>query len=353
VLVEGNFDVLALHARGLDQVVAPLGTAFTSHQAKLIKRYAPEVVVLFDGDEAGRKATLGMRGPAREAGLSVKVGKLDAGVDPDDLAREHGVEAVERLIKGSRSMLEHLIEGTLGSHAAWNGPEELLGRVREVVGFIAEENDPNLREMAKTYADDIASKLTLKGRSPESLLALERLIRHGLRGGDTEIRQMERELRSGPDGKAVGAGSRSRPNSEQMALAALGALFDFPELFDDSGVEDALAALEGEVALTVASVRQLWDRKKTLQGAELLDLLPEAIHSFAVGRLAAPHFSKLELARAELVKNTEKLRRRALTGDKAVKVQELTRAQSQGDVETEDELLRELERVAREKRRMS
>jgi DNA primase len=163
----------------------------------------------------------------------------------------------------------------------------------------------------------------------------------------------EHRMQAGPDGKAVGLGSRSRPQEQEMALAALGALLDFPQLFDEDAVLDALEALEGDPALAVATVRQLWDRKKSLQGAELLDLLPEAIHSFAVGRLAAPHFSKLELARAELVKNTEKLRRRTLSGDKAIKVQELTRAQSQGDVETEDELLRELERVAREKRRMS
>src|SRR6201999_822007 len=55
VLVEGNFDVVSLHARGLSNVVAPLGTAFTGEQAKLLKRFAKGVVFLFDGDGAGKK----------------------------------------------------------------------------------------------------------------------------------------------------------------------------------------------------------------------------------------------------------------------------------------------------------
>ncbi len=72
ILVEGNFDVVALHARGLANAVAPLGTAFTPAQAKLLKRFAPSVVVAFDGDAAGKKATRAARVPCREGGLSAR-----------------------------------------------------------------------------------------------------------------------------------------------------------------------------------------------------------------------------------------------------------------------------------------
>ena len=87
ILVEGNFDVVSLHARGIDTAVAPLGTAFTNEQAKLLKRFSPKVVVLFDGDNAGRKATRAARAPCREGGLEARVARLPLGVDPDDLVR--------------------------------------------------------------------------------------------------------------------------------------------------------------------------------------------------------------------------------------------------------------------------
>src|SRR5262249_8709625 len=76
LLVEGNFDVLALYARGIRNAIAPLGTAFTTAQAKLLKRFAPSVVALFDGDAAGKKATRNARVPCREAGLSARVAVL-------------------------------------------------------------------------------------------------------------------------------------------------------------------------------------------------------------------------------------------------------------------------------------
>src|SRR5262249_45180273 len=73
VVVEGNFDVVSLHARGVGNVVAPLGTAFTVDQAKLLRRYAVEVTVLFDGDSAGRKAARAAEEPCDQAGLEAKV----------------------------------------------------------------------------------------------------------------------------------------------------------------------------------------------------------------------------------------------------------------------------------------
>src|SRR5262249_37818096 len=113
ILVEGNFDVVALHARGVDHVVAPLGTAFTGAQAKLLKRFAPNIVLLFDGDAAGQKATRAARIPCREAGLGAKVAVLPNGVDPDELARRKGPEAITHLVKGARGLLEHMVDEAL------------------------------------------------------------------------------------------------------------------------------------------------------------------------------------------------------------------------------------------------
>jgi DNA primase len=88
ILVEGNFDVVSLHARGIANVVAPLGTAFTEEQATLIRRhYAGAATLLFDGDAAGRKATRMSEKPCEVAGLDANVATLPDRVDPDELVR--------------------------------------------------------------------------------------------------------------------------------------------------------------------------------------------------------------------------------------------------------------------------
>lgn len=342
VLVEGNFDVLSLHARGFSLAVAPLGTAFTEAQARLVKRYAPEVVVMFDGDRAGKKATAEARKPARVAGLSIKVATLPDGVDPDDHARTRGVEAVRALVDNAKGMLEWLIDEMLGKMSAATLREK-HARIRRVAELLAEEDDPNLRAMAKSYADRLSSQLVVDGESPGDIRALERMITKALSGP----RRGEGQRSGGADE------ARSEIVGGPIALAVIGAILDFPELFDDPRIDDDLSALDGDVVLAVAILRQVWDSKKTLDGPEILDLLPRAIHSFAVGRLASPQFVQVAEARAELLDNAEKLRQRSLTGDKAVKVRELVRAQELGDVDAQDELLREISRMAKQKRRLS
>jgi DNA primase len=344
VLVEGNFDVLSLHARGFPLAVAPLGTAFTEAQARLVKRYAPEVVVMFDGDRAGKKAAAQARAPARAAGLAIKVASLPDGVDPDDHARLRGVAAVRAIVDNAKGMLEWMIDEILGNMSG-STLREKHARIRRVAELLAEEEDPSLRAMAKAYADRLSSELVVDGESPGDIRALERMIAQALHGPAP---------RRDPDEPSAGATSeRAIVEGGPIALAVLGAILDFPELLDDPLVEGSLAELDGAAALAVAAVRQVWDSKKSLDGPEILDLLPRAIHSFAVGRLASPRFGKVAEAQTELLENAEKLRQRSLTGDKAVKVRELVRAQELGDVDAQDELLREISRMAKQRRRLS
>lgn len=98
VLVEGYMDTVSLRKYGVKGVVATLGTALTPEQARLIKRYAPEVWISYDGDSAGQKAAL----RALEIfdtleGLTPRVLDYPAGQDPDDYIRAHGIEGFERL----------------------------------------------------------------------------------------------------------------------------------------------------------------------------------------------------------------------------------------------------------------
>lgn len=97
ILVEGYFDVLRLFEAGVETAVAPCGTALTAEQAALIRRYVPEVLVVFDGDAAGIKAALRSVSVLVAAGLSVKALTLPGGQDPDDFVRDQGAAAFQEL----------------------------------------------------------------------------------------------------------------------------------------------------------------------------------------------------------------------------------------------------------------
>ncbi|MBQ8506249.1 MAG: DNA primase [Clostridia bacterium] len=100
VLVEGYMDTVSLRKSGVRGVVATLGTALTQEQAKLIKRYAPEVLISYDGDSAGQKAALRALDIFDEIdGLKPRVVDYPAGQDPDDFIRAHGIDGFERLPK--------------------------------------------------------------------------------------------------------------------------------------------------------------------------------------------------------------------------------------------------------------
>ncbi len=341
VLVEGNFDVLSLHARGLANVVAPLGTAFTPAQAKLIRKYAPAAVVLFDGDAAGRKAALAVRGPAREAGLGIRVANLPDGRDPDDYSREQGIDAVRRLVDAGQGMLEYLLDRAFEGIKS-GGAEEIGACLKAARRYLSEESDADVRAMAKAYADRLAGKVLVNGQPVADMRALERAVAGAFAGRGEGLDAKAGAVPNTP-------ASRSRTQEKAIEAAVLGAILDFPELFGEPEVEEVLAQAEGDLALGVDAVRRVWDAKGSLAGDEVLDLIPRPIHAFASGRLAAPKFAEVKEARAELLENAKKLRERSLRADRAAAMEQMGRAERLGDSATEDELLQELARRSKEK----
>jgi DNA primase len=333
LLVEGNFDVVTLHARGIDRAIAPLGTAFTSAQARLIKRFAPAVVILFDGDAAGRKASRAARVPCREGGLDAKVAVLEKGMDPDELVRTKGPAALLEVLKGARGMLEHLVEEALaGDEFKGASLAERVARVRAVTKLLSEEDDPALRLMAKRYADQLSSKLALPGAPVEDLHQLERMV--------------EQAVTHGPDRSGPKPAARVLPQ-HTMGLAILGVLIDFAELLDDPAVQEALGAVEGDVALAVLAVRQV-----LAQGGSAPDFLakvPSSIQSFAAGRLASPVFEDITQAKTELLENSNKIRSILSKRQDSDARDVLMKAPSSLDSESEA-LLREVTQRARKKR---
>lgn len=335
LLVEGNFDVVSLHARGITNAVAPLGTAFTPEQAKQIRRFSTHVTLLFDGDAAGRRATRASRDACREAGIVAQVASLPDGRDPDDLAREGGAEAIRRIVKAGKGMLEYLIESTLDSEFVTGDAESRAAGIRAVGELIKSEDDPTSRALAERYADAVAERLGIA--DARTFRALSAVVQRATAGGPTP----------GPALAAPPERARSRERQNDIGRAVLGALIDFPELFDEAEILDALAPIDGEAALSIAALRQ--DPSLVGSPEQLLAKLPRSIHPFAAARLAAPVHKSVDEAKGELLGNVDKLKRLQLTRQKSHVVEELARVQATGDFDREMVLLSEQARRARER----
>ncbi|MBR2868943.1 MAG: DNA primase [Clostridia bacterium] len=107
ILVEGYMDVIALHQAGFTNAVACLGTAFTHEQANLLSRYADEILICYDNDEAGKKATQKALGVLGNTGVKLRVVKMEGGKDADEIIRKHGKERFDSLLGNAANRTEY------------------------------------------------------------------------------------------------------------------------------------------------------------------------------------------------------------------------------------------------------
>lgn len=333
-VVEGNFDVVGLHARGFANTVAPLGTAFTPEQAKLLKRFAGSVTLLFDGDAAGQKATVAAREPLRAAGLTAKVGSLPAGHDPDSLVREKGPEAMKAILASARGLRETLVERALDESFSQADVYEKKNRIDRVLQILGEEDDPLIRATLKTLADELAPRVDLPAKiqggrdvDPGAFRALEEVVRRAL----ADQRQAGQR---GPSPRE--ARVRGKPRGSVERAAMIGALLDFPALLEDPEVVPALSLLEGNSSRTALTLRRQQKAGQIVDVEAFLQEIPQETRAFVAGRLAHPEHSAIEEAKGNLLRAAEQLRRR-LSSDEHVEMVKQQRKVT-GDWDAEREL---------------
>lgn len=106
IVVEGYMDAISLHQAGFDNAIACLGTALTSEMAHLLARYADEIILSYDADEAGQKATERAIGIFSSIGVKLRVVRLTGGKDPDEILKKFGPERYKSLIEGASNDIE-------------------------------------------------------------------------------------------------------------------------------------------------------------------------------------------------------------------------------------------------------
>lgn len=333
VVVEGNFDVVSLHARGLHNVVAPLGTAFTAEQAREVKRFTANVVLLFDGDKAGERASKSAREPCQQEGLLARVATLPQGTDPDELVRQQGPDALRQCIKAARSMLEYLIDSALDQRFAADDAQARAAKIKEVTELIASEDDPTVRAMAERHADRIATRLGIA--DVQTFRALRQSVLQATRGAAP----------AQPKRVAPPETARSRARPQDLERDMLAAVLEYPELLDDPELSATLDQTEGEIVVTIAALHR--SRELGEGPVELLARLPESVRGFAGQRLAAPELPDLESAKNQLLENATKLQRLRQKEQERDLIEQMHRAAQVGDFETEMALLAQIKERTR------
>ena len=116
VLAEGYMDVIAIHQAGFPYTVATLGTALTPEQARLVSQYAKNVVIAYDGDEAGQKATKRAITLFSDTDVAVRVLEMEGAKDPDEYIKKYGAARFERLINSGKSAVRFEIDKLKARH---------------------------------------------------------------------------------------------------------------------------------------------------------------------------------------------------------------------------------------------
>jgi DNA primase len=166
LVVEGYFDLLALHRAGIANAVAACGTALTADHARLLKRYAEQVLLVFDADKAGRQATFRAMDALLPEGLTVKAVNLAAGEDPDSFLASQGAEALQVRLAAARPVLELYLDEQLQFHGDGiegraRAAEEVLARIRRLPSDL--ERDLYLKQLAARTGLDQALLQTRGG----------------------------------------------------------------------------------------------------------------------------------------------------------------------------------------------
>ena len=169
IVVEGNIDAIALWQAGFKETVASLGTALTVDQLRLLSRYSRNIFACFDGDAAGRKASLRALEVFLGAGLFGSGVFIPAGFDPDTLVRDRGAQAFTELIDKSQLLVDYFLrEQADAAGASLNGRTRAVERVAEILRMVANPIEFNLlARRAEDFlgvSEEVLRKVVREGR---------------------------------------------------------------------------------------------------------------------------------------------------------------------------------------------
>lgn len=295
LLCEGNFDLVQLHQAGFDNTLAPLGTAFTLDQARLIRRFAEEVVLVFDGDGAGRKATRAAFELLESTGIKSRAVRLPDGYDPDAFLREHGAESLRAMVQSARSVVDFIVEDFV------NAVSDAQSRARAIRGlgrFFGKVQSPAEQH---AFVVLVSRKFDIHDLGS---------VRRELQRGALEQEKSQNERLSARGGNATRAETtsptltvrvRKKADLPERQCLVIGALLDRPELLGRSDVQQLAALLTDPdlQAIFLATARMVEQRGEIDAPALLEEVQSNPARAWLSERLSS--VPEYDLERAEKV----------------------------------------------------
>ena len=295
ILAEGYMDVISMQQAGFDTAIASLGTALTAEQAKLISDYADEVVLCYDSDEAGQKATARAIDIFSKTPVKVSVLNIQGAKDPDEFIKKYGAERFEQLLSGSGNSIEYALEKAKVDCdlALPDGRVEYLKKSIEVltgplsateravyVGRLAEETDVPRAAIEQQLAGRLKAKQRKEAKERE-----KRLLSEG-------AAQRVKVPYTAQSDKPIAAGY-----AEQQLMAAL---LTAPEWYGEvRGAVEPAQFITSEMQAVYAAVIELKEKGEAISLATLAPLLSEEVLSLLSKILASNaglHFTEQDLA---------------------------------------------------------
>ena len=225
ILCEGYMDVIALNQAGFTNAVATLGTALTNEQAVLMKRYADEVIICYDADGAGQKATARAIDILRNAGLPIKILTVPSGKDPDEFIRskgENGPAAFKLLIEKCGNDIEYRLM-KLKENYNLNTTDGKVAFLNEAVKIVATIESPIERDV---FASKLCAELEIdKNAFLEQISKVKRRDRR--ENIKKETRQIQAELNGQSD--KINREHYKKPRSSSAEEALLVYLINNPD----------------------------------------------------------------------------------------------------------------------------
>ena len=190
VLCEGQLDLIACYMAGIRNIIAPQGTAFTHDHARILRRYTEEVILCFDGDSAGQKATVRVFDEMLAAGLTVRVAAVPSPHDPDTFIKEFGADAFRGLVTSAQGYFDFLLAHLYALHSQ-GGDRGRLAILRGMGEAVAKTANAVLADI---HAQKTAHRLGVTVESVRlEFRKLGRVQRSGAREYDDEPEASEPE----------------------------------------------------------------------------------------------------------------------------------------------------------------
>jgi DNA primase len=234
LLVEGQMDCISVFLRGIQNVIATSGTAFTEPQVALLRRHTQQVVVNFDPDAAGSNAAEKSIALLTEEGFAIKIVTLDGGLDPDRYIRERGVEAYTAALRGARRQADYLIERARVAFPGASAEQKV-----KAMNFLL----PHIRRMPEKlardqFAADAAQKLGI-----DSAVLREELRQAALKRRDHV--EEKTSVISDPEKVFIRALANTQDDGIEQRRAISAALSNHPEWFQTFASAPALYQMSG------------------------------------------------------------------------------------------------------------